>query len=160
MEAIRTDRDSEAMAHVISGLPTTAAKVRALAKQGYACAEIARFLDIRYQQAYNVLKRAKTTDAPGALWTKIDAGGRVIVPAVYRRALDLAEGSDVQIRLEDDEIKIVPRDVAIRRAQEIVRRYVPGGESLVDDLLRERRREVAQEEAEIAAWQAKHKATE
>ena len=35
---------------------------------------------------------------------------------------------------------------AIRRAQEIVRRYVPPGRSLVDELIRERREEAQREE--------------
>ena len=41
--------------------------------------------------------------------------------------------------LEDEEVSLLAPDCAIRRAQEIVRRYVPEGQSLVDELIEERR---------------------
>lgn len=79
-------------------------------------------------------------------WTKIDSAGRLVLPAPMRKALGLNAGDDVLLSLEDDEVRIVSRDRAIRRAQELVAKYVPDDVSLVDELIAERRREVANEE--------------
>lgn len=43
---------------VIEGLPTTSAKIRALAAEGYLRTDIARFLDIAYQHVRKVLEDA------------------------------------------------------------------------------------------------------
>ncbi len=77
--------------------------------------------------------------------TKIGQGGRVVVPAKYRKALDLKPGDDVILVLEDGEVRITTLPRVIQRAQEIVRRYNPEGRSLVDELIRERRDEAARE---------------
>ncbi len=95
--------------------------------------------------------------------TKLAPGGRIVVPAALRKAMGLKVGDEILLRLEGGEARLYTREQAIRRAQELVRRYVPEGESLVDELLEDRRREVEQEEAEAAesaAWQAKHKAAQ
>lgn len=47
---------------VINGLETTADKIRALAREGYLRAEIAEFLDIRYQHARKVMINAGILD--------------------------------------------------------------------------------------------------
>ena len=77
--------------------------------------------------------------------TKIGEGGRVVVPAKYRKALDLKPGDDVILFLEDGEVRITTLPRVIKRAQEIVRRYNPEGRSLVDELIWERRDEAARE---------------
>ena len=77
--------------------------------------------------------------------TKIGKGGRIVVPAKYRKALDLKPGDDVILVLEDGEVRITTLPRVIQRAQEIVRRYIPEGRSLVDELIRERRDEAARE---------------
>ena len=77
--------------------------------------------------------------------TKIGEGGRIVVPAKYRKALDLKPGDDVILVLEDGEVRITTLPRVIQRAQEIVRRYIPEGRSLVDELIRERRDEAARE---------------
>lgn len=81
---------------------------------------------------------------------KIDASGRVLLPAVFRRALQVEPGDDVILVLrQDGELSLLPARTAIRQAQALVRRYVPEGTSLADDLIGERRAEV-QTEAEVA----------
>ncbi len=77
--------------------------------------------------------------------TKIGEGGRVVVPAPYRKELGLKPGDDVILVLEDGEVRITTLPRVIQRAQEIVRRYNPEGRSLVDELIRERRDEAARE---------------
>ena len=77
--------------------------------------------------------------------TKIGVGGRVVVPAKYRKALDLKPGDDVILVLEDGEVRITTVKQAIRRAQQIVRRYVPEDRDLVSELINERREQAARE---------------
>jgi AbrB family looped-hinge helix DNA binding protein len=81
----------------------------------------------------------------GVMSTRITQGGRVVIPAEYRRALGLEEGDEVILRLVDSELRITGRSEAIRKAQAVVRKHVPRGKSLVRELIRERRRESAGE---------------
>ncbi len=75
--------------------------------------------------------------------TKVTDGGRIIIPVEYRRALGLNVGDDVVLSLEAEEIRILSRKEALRRAKALVKRYVPEGIVLSDELLAERRREAA-----------------
>ena len=77
--------------------------------------------------------------------TKVDRHGRVVIPAEYRRALGLREGDAVVIQLDDGALRILTHAQAIRRAQEIVAKYVSPERSLVDELIAERRAEAARE---------------
>lgn len=77
----------------------------------------------------------------------VGAGGRIGIPLAYRKALGIAEGDAVIMRLDGEELRIVSFDVETRRIRELLSRYVPKGVSVVDELLQERRREVAAEES-------------
>ena len=77
--------------------------------------------------------------------TKLDRHGRIVIPAEYRRALGLREGDPVMVQLDDGELRVLTRAQAIRRAQEIVAKYISPGRSLVDELIAERRAEAARE---------------
>lgn len=77
--------------------------------------------------------------------TKIADGGRLVIPAEHRRALGLEIGDEVIVRVEDNELRILTRAEAIKRAQKKVRRHVKGGRSLVDELNAERRAEAKRE---------------
>jgi AbrB family looped-hinge helix DNA binding protein len=72
---------------------------------------------------------------------KLAEGGRIVIPVEYRQALGLHVGDEVILRLEDGEVRIFTPQQAIKRAQELVRRYVPGERSLSDELLEERKME-------------------
>ncbi len=74
---------------------------------------------------------------------KIGEGGSVVIPARYRKSLGLKSGDDVILVLEEGEVRVMTPQQAVRRAQALVRRYVPKGRRLVDELLRERREETA-----------------
>ena len=75
--------------------------------------------------------------------TKIAEGGRLVIPARYRKALGLKAGDEVVLVLQDDEIRVVSARRAIARAQALVRRYVPKQRSLSEELIRERKEEAA-----------------
>ena len=67
------------------------------------------------------------------------------MPSAYLAALRAAEGDQSQLTLQRDQVRILGRASALRELQEEVRRYVPEGVSLVDELLAERRTEAARE---------------
>jgi AbrB family looped-hinge helix DNA binding protein len=73
-------------------------------------------------------------------------GGRLVIPAEFRRDLGLAPGAVVVIsEMDGGDLRISTPAAGLRRAQDLVRRYVQPGSSLVDELLAERRQEVARE---------------
>jgi len=74
----------------------------------------------------------------------LGAKGRVVLPAPIRRALGLEEGAELLARVEDDAIVLEPRAVALRRLRSFFEGVAPET-SLVDEVLAERRREVARE---------------
>jgi len=76
---------------------------------------------------------------------QITEGGRIVIPAEYRKALGLQVGDEVMLTLDDGELRILTIEASIRRAQEIVSRYVPEGRSIVDEFIAERRAEAARE---------------
>ncbi|HXW27240.1 MAG TPA: AbrB/MazE/SpoVT family DNA-binding domain-containing protein [Xanthobacteraceae bacterium] len=82
---------------------------------------------------------------PGAQKVELGAGGRLVIPAPMRAALGMKEGDKVLVRLEGNELRIYTYREAMRRAQELVRSFVPAGVSLVDELIADRRAEAARE---------------
>ncbi len=79
------------------------------------------------------------------VYSKIAEGGRVVIPADYRRALGLKVGDEVILRIADGEVHILTRGQAVKRAQALVRSHVPKRKSLVRELIRGRRGEAAHE---------------
>jgi AbrB family looped-hinge helix DNA binding protein len=77
---------------------------------------------------------------------KIDNQGRIVVPATWRESQGATPGQELVVLEEDGRLIIQTRAQAVREAQEIVRRGVPAGVSLVGELLRERRASVAREQ--------------
>lgn len=141
------------MSKIVENLPSNAAKIRALDREGFERGSIAKFLGVRYQQVYNVLKRSKVDEYPPEggcrerlIWAKIGPAGRVSIPASYLEALGLREGDDVQLELADRELRLVPKNEAIARVQSLVIKHVPKTVSLVDELIVDRRREAVAEE--------------
>lgn len=141
----------------LDSLPTKSAKIRALAAEGVSRADIARKLDIRYQHVRNVLEQDRMKEAAGkaaeatlgganaSIKTRLGPDGRVVIPAAFRESLGLKEGDVLFARLEGGEIALLTPKAAMRRAQAIVRRFIPEGVSLVDELIEDRRREAKRE---------------
>jgi AbrB family looped-hinge helix DNA binding protein len=71
--------------------------------------------------------------------TRIGAKGRLVIPAAMREALKMAEGEMLDLVVVDGELRIATMRERLRRAQERVRKYVPAGVSLADELSAERR---------------------
>ena len=73
--------------------------------------------------------------------TRVAAGGRIVIPVSYRKALGIKPGDDIVLQLEEGAIRLYSRAQALRRLQERVARAVPKGVSLVNELIRDRRAE-------------------
>jgi len=71
--------------------------------------------------------------------TLVGEKGRLVIPAAIREALGIEVGTPVILRVEDNELRISTMRERLRRAQEHVRKYVPAGVSLADELSAERR---------------------
>lgn len=73
--------------------------------------------------------------------TRLGENGRLIIPAEYRRALGVETGDEVILILEEGSVRMLPPREAVKRAQALVRSYIPEGRRLSDELIEERRRE-------------------
>jgi AbrB family looped-hinge helix DNA binding protein len=69
--------------------------------------------------------------------TMTDDGG-IVIPAEYRKELGINVGDEVVMFLDRNELRIIPRQAAIKQAQAIVKEYA-GNRSLSDELIEERR---------------------
>ena len=153
--------DLKVMAEIANPLPTKAAKIRALDKAGFSRADIARFMDIRYQHVRNVLTQKPPKeplplpeDVPlGALpegsaeWSlevarsnlDIAQDGSVRVPKALLQAAGINPGDVVLARVVDGEIRLSGYAAALKRAQWIASHFHKPGASEVDDFIAERR---------------------
>lgn len=156
MTKVLDRRTRQAMAKIAADLPTKAEKIRRLRRADFERSDVARFLDISYQHVRNVEMRAKEKEArqaavevsakpPAQVWTQIGADGRVVIPAAYRQCLGLGDGGHVLMVLDDNEIRLIGRDGAIARAQELVAPYVDDESTSTEAFLAERRREAQRE---------------
>ena len=75
--------------------------------------------------------------------TKIRQGGRLVIPALYRKKLGLKPGDEVSLLLENGEIRVIGQRQAVERAQKMVRQYIPQDRLLSDELIQERREEAS-----------------
>ena len=71
--------------------------------------------------------------------TRINENGRIVIPASFRRALQMQAGDAVVLRIENDELRITTLRQRLAKAQRLVRKHVAANTSLVDELIAERR---------------------
>ena len=76
---------------------------------------------------------------------RLVSGGRLQIPARVRRELGLKDGDTVLIEAVEGELRVRPYRAAVARAQQIVRKYIPEGVSLSDELIADRREEAERE---------------
>jgi AbrB family looped-hinge helix DNA binding protein len=76
---------------------------------------------------------------------KIIDGGKLIIPAAFRRSLGFDTGDTVVVELDEDGLHVRSLSSAVRRAQQIVREFVPDEADLADELIAERRIEAERE---------------
>lgn len=89
----------------------------------------------------------KDVMAPKEARARVNQNGRVVIPASFRRALQIKSGDTVVLRLEKDEMRITTLRKRLAETQEFLKKYVKPGSSVVDELIAERR-EAARHELE------------
>jgi hypothetical protein len=147
-----------AMRRLTRSLPTKADKIRTLGRAGVNPADIGRFLGIRYQQAYNVLKRSGISPSAGGVRDAeratasaparavLDETGRILLPARILESWSAVPGEELLVRLEGDELRVLTRSAGLRLAREVLRKYPRGDKSMADELIAERRRDAERDD--------------
>lgn len=89
---------------------------------------------------------------------KIDSAGRIVIPAEMRAAMMVKPGDTVTAEVVDGEFRIVSPEVALRHVQAFARKWKAEhpGESVVDELIAERREEARRELEEANEWRKAH----
>jgi AbrB family looped-hinge helix DNA binding protein len=77
--------------------------------------------------------------------TRIGAGGRIVIPQEMREALDVKEGDDVLLEVDESGLHVRSVRRAVLHAQQVVARYVKPGRSLSAELIEERRKDAQRE---------------
>ena len=76
--------------------------------------------------------------------TKLGQGGRIVLPAQFRKAMGVKPGDELMMAMKDGEVRVFTRQAAIKRGQGMLKHIAPG-RSLADELIQERRAEAARE---------------
>jgi len=85
---------------------------------------------------FGVANRVRLTLGPG---------GRVVIPAALRDAMEIQEGDTILAWVEDGELHLLSPRVGARQAQDMISCLLPEGVSLADELIEDRRREAKAE---------------
>jgi len=79
------------------------------------------------------------------LSVKMEKSGRILIPAAVRRQFGLKEGTEMILRVDETGIQMGTREQALARIHERLRRYIPEGRILSEELIQERRAEAERE---------------
>lgn len=140
---------------LVADAPSISAKIRILYDAGMPKADIARFVNRRYQQIRNVLldyekkKAAASGDvsapeegagepvAAEIHQMVLGKGGSVRLPQAWLEAQGLGEGAAVICRIDGEGLRIMSREASIRELAALVKRRMPQEAALLETLLRE-----------------------
>jgi len=78
---------------------------------------------------------------PPVVQGKLVEGGRLIVPAAFRKEMGLAKGDVVIMEMHGDELRVRPAKSALKRLREKLRASLAEDVCVVDELIAERRRD-------------------
>jgi len=85
----------------------------------------------------------------GVFTARIEKSGRIVIPAAVRKELGLQEGAEVIVRIDEQGLCLMgTRRQALDRVQRRLRRFVNAGRLLSEELIEDRRREAAGNQAE------------
>lgn len=80
---------------------------------------------------------------------RLEKSGRVLIPVAVRRQLGLKEGeSDLLLYIDENPVRVGTRAQALARLQAAAARVAKPGESWSEELIADRRREAAEDQAE------------
>jgi bifunctional DNA-binding transcriptional regulator/antitoxin component of YhaV-PrlF toxin-antitoxin module len=81
--------------------------------------------------------------------TRLEKSGRILIPVAVRRHLGLSVGSQVLVKVEDSgTLQVTSRSQALAKVRQEIRKYIPAGRDLAEELIRDRRAEVEREDQE------------
>lgn len=75
---------------------------------------------------------------------KMGENGRLLIPAVCRRQLNLVSGQEVIVKIEDDELHLFSLEHSLKKAQQLVKKHAKN-QSLVKKLMKNRREDLLNE---------------
>jgi bifunctional DNA-binding transcriptional regulator/antitoxin component of YhaV-PrlF toxin-antitoxin module len=112
-------------------------KTQAAGRQGFAEApQMAFDATEAHRPGFGLANRLRLTLGPG---------GRVVVPAALREAMEVTEGDTLLAWIEEGELHLLSPRVGARQAQAMLKGLIPSGVSLAGELIAERRREAEAE---------------
>lgn len=76
---------------------------------------------------------------------KIVKGGKISIPAIYRKSLHLKEGDEVIFNLNNNELTLIPIKANLQKIREMINKYHTPKISLAEKLIAERRAEAKNE---------------
>ena len=76
---------------------------------------------------------------------KIVDGGKRVIPASMRHQLGISTGDTVLVDVDNGELRVRSVSRAVERARAILRKHIPEGAGLADELIADRRREAEHE---------------
>lgn len=74
---------------------------------------------------------------------RILEGGRIVIPARFRKELGIEKGDRVTLELVDGQLRLLTAKEGIRRARELLGSFL--GPNAVDDFIADKRREAERE---------------
>ena len=76
---------------------------------------------------------------------KIVKGGKISIPSIYRKSLNIKEGDEIVFSLHNNELTLTPIKASLQKVRDMINKYHPTSESLVDKLIAERKVEATNE---------------
>jgi AbrB family looped-hinge helix DNA binding protein len=76
---------------------------------------------------------------------KLGEGGRIVIPADYRKALGIDVGDELTLHLDNGRMVLLTRKQAIAYVQEQLAKYTTGDVHPSEELIAERRKEAENE---------------
>lgn len=88
-------------------------------------------------------KKATMEDKPVRI--KVAPNGRIVIPSKFRKALGVENGGELLLRKGEMGLELYTVAQAVDALQKYFRQFKKPGESMVDEFLAERKREVERE---------------
>ena len=76
---------------------------------------------------------------------KVIKGGKISIPSIYRKFLNIKEGDEMIFSIINNELTLTPIQASLKKVRDMVSKYHPTNESLIDKLITERRTEAKNE---------------
>ena len=143
----------------LKALPSTSARIRALHARGMSKTDIVKYLnahfkergrphDFRYQHVHKILNQSaggkkeragvpaenSPKEPPDYLLVELRSAGRILIPPIFRDAMQVSKGDRLMARVVDGELRLIGAFMAIRQAQKMMRELIPKDDCPADVL--------------------------